>query len=864
MTNQRRSASGGRAGADREQTLVLRSENLRGGRQRGIYKTYTTALDLLKYEHVRLFTHFDAKDALGRPLTQQDRGRAAVFVRLGSNEGQDYFEYEQPLTPSEVHDWLAQPARALARRQQRQHPAERPQPAQGRARQPPHRHRRRPAERARRDVLQRRARRAPAQRRARTPSQFAPPGTRIGIRGQPTLNKVTTIVIGLRSLEDSTSTSTNFTEANLWVNELRVAGYDETNGWSALGNVDLALADLGNVRASFQTQTDGFGALGSTLGERDQNSVLTYSVNAQVNADKLLPAQSGWSVPVNVALQQRTNTPRFAPNRGGIPLADVLAGIGARTVAEDGTPLTDTDRSDLRRTELDAAQDYASTRSLSVQLSKRGSKSIWLQRTLDALQASYSTASASSRNPSTLFNDTWNWTGGVGYHLAGLPAKTVRPLWFLDALPVVKLFSGLRFNYVPTTLGTDVQASRNFASSRDRRPLIEAPTAVRPLPDLVRFPFREQHAFTHGRTFTLGYSPFSFLTTQFDSRVQQNLGLVGVDTLFSLVRRSDGTAYDVSREDALAAERDTSVFVQTRLDPLSTSRTLGRIFAGDNRFRTDTYGQNFTATLRFQLPRALDFLRFERASYNAQYGWQNAPLGQAVGAGANTQVQLNADASFVPQTLFRKFGFYKNLERAQEQADNRARAEREAKEALRRAERERRDRERRERADRERRARELGIPVDSLLQDSTQTPGLLPPTPVQTPPVVTPEPAPEPTPAGGDVPDKAALRAQLQQEAAQAAACGARSGRYVARRLDAPPGIPPAAAVAGDAAAAPGAHLWRHPGGAVLVHRRLPVGQRRHRRGARLDQHAVQLPRRRAGTRARARRTASGSNGACP
>ncbi|HYE57219.1 MAG TPA: cell surface protein SprA, partial [Rhodothermales bacterium] len=549
VTNQLRSAAGGRAGTDREQTLVLRTENLRGGRQRAIYKTFTTGLDLLKYEHVRLFTHFDAKDALGRALTDQDRGRAAVFVRLGSNEGSDYFEVEQPLVPSEVVVGTPDPARLwpednavnILMRALNQLKAERD-------------NRLTASDADLRAYLGQTFYNVGPDGRpvsgAPDAEEFSPPGTRLGIRGNPTLGKVTTIIIGLRSLEDSTSTATNLTEANLWVNELRVTGYDETNGWSAVGNLDLAVADLGTVRASIQTQTDGFGALASTLGERDQNAILSYSVNAQLNADRLLPAQAGWSIPINVAVQERSNTPRYAPARGGIPLDDVLAGIEDRTVGEDGNPLTDADRAALRRLELEAAQDASSTRSLSVSLSKRGSRSVWLQRTLDAVQLSYSTASASARNPSTAFNDTWNWTGGLGYRLAGLPARTVRPLWFLDAVPVARLLSGLRFNYVPSQIGTDLQASRNFAASRDRKPLIEPPTAVRPLPDLVRFPFREQHAFAHGRTFTLGYSPFSFLTTQFDSRVSQNLGIVGVDTLFNLVRRSDGVAIPVSREQA--------------------------------------------------------------------------------------------------------------------------------------------------------------------------------------------------------------------------------------------------------------------------------------------------------------------------
>ena len=45
-------------------------------------------------------------------------------------------------------------------------------------------------------------------------------------------------------------------DVNVWVNELRVSGYDEESGIAALLNADIQLADLARVKATIQTQTD--------------------------------------------------------------------------------------------------------------------------------------------------------------------------------------------------------------------------------------------------------------------------------------------------------------------------------------------------------------------------------------------------------------------------------------------------------------------------------------------------------------------------------------------------------------------------------------------------------------------------------
>ena len=84
--------------------MVLRAENLQPGHQMAIFKPYNTGLDLLKYSNLRMFVHFHGLLGDGSLLEnlpiEEGRTKARLFIRLGANETNDYYEYEQPLTPS--------------------------------------------------------------------------------------------------------------------------------------------------------------------------------------------------------------------------------------------------------------------------------------------------------------------------------------------------------------------------------------------------------------------------------------------------------------------------------------------------------------------------------------------------------------------------------------------------------------------------------------------------------------------------------------------------------------------------------------------------------------------------------------------
>ncbi|NBC16437.1 MAG: cell surface protein SprA [Bacteroidetes bacterium] len=700
--------TGGGQRDSREQALVLRVEDLRPGQQRAVFKTLQ-GLDLLKYSNLRMFTHLHGRYDGGQRLEDiQDldeaRSKAKLFVRLGANELTDYYEYEQPLTPSSVT--AAEPNPDSLWQTFVDVPfSDRPVDLNSMN-----------IELGALNQLKftRDEGGFPTDRTVWSDDpeigldslvqSFAPPGTRIAVRGTPSLDRVNTMVIGLRNPDGSESVLEDVT---VWVNELRATGYDERAGWSGLMNADLALADFARVKANFQIQTDGFGALNSTLDDRDQRDLRDWAVNTQVNMDKFIPERYGWSIPVSFEVKSNTATPRFDPNQGDLRVEEL-------TDAVDNNPnLTEEEKAERKDQIVEGAQTKRLSRSFTGRVQKRGSRSKLLRNTLDGLSLSYSYAESDGRTPRQAMNDSWRWSTSLGYRFSLRRPRTTRPFGFLGDVPVVGVLGGLRFNYLPQSLSFNATASRRFTATKEREPLVrnDQSSDLTRLPPSVEFNLRDAQSFGHNRQFSLQYNPFNFLNFSFDTNTEQSLDALGADTLYSVVALDSTTNQftqipNLSREEAIASGQFTEDdFDQGRayqldsLRVLSTSAVVGDVLSGGASPRTDSYRSRLNATFRPKLEKvgALDWMSLQDVSYSATFSWRNGALGSNTGATAGTSVDLRTGISLSPQQLWQKFGFYRTLEEQQQEAEARKQQERQEREQQRRERQQQREREQQER-----------------------------------------------------------------------------------------------------------------------------------------------------------------------
>lgn len=680
IVSQIRSVTSGEARSAREQALVLRAENLRPGQQRAVFRTYQ-GLDLLKYSNLRMFTHFDGVLGDGRKLEElasleEARSKARLFIRLGANEVTDYYEYEQPLTPSSplsgnpdsLWQVFVQPAGAsnpidlgsmnieLGTFNQLKFFRD-----ENLGELPPD------------VVLWSNDPIAASSGLDSLVQTFAPPGSRVGIKGTPSLGRVNAIVIGIRNPDGSESILEDVT---LWVNELRATGYDERKGYAALLNADLALADVARIKANFRTQSDGFGSLASTLDDRDQRDTQDWSVNTQFSLHKFIPERFGWQIPISFEVKSSTTTPRFDPNRGDVRVEELLTAIDASDLEQS--------EKEIRKDEIvEASQTHTTTRSFTGRVQKRGSRSRLLRNTVDGVSFNYSYSEASGRTPRLHTNDSWRWTSTLGYRLAVRRPRTVRPFGFLGDVPVVGVLGGLRFNYLPQSLNFTASANRRYSISQERvDPTRQGNSG---LPELVEFDLRDTQAFGHNRRFTIQYEPFNFLNLSFDTNTDQSLDALGVDTLFTVIRVDSLGVEDIlwledpSRDlddafsDGLINEdAGEQGFQVERLNVLSTGSVASDLFSGDTSPRTERYESRLNTTFRPNLENigALDWMTLQDVSYTAIFSWRNGALGNNTGATAGTSVDLRTGITFRPVEFWQKFGFYERMETKQREEES--------------------------------------------------------------------------------------------------------------------------------------------------------------------------------------------------
>jgi len=262
-----------------EASMTLKAAFRAGSTSKAVFKNVN--LDLRRYKKLEMYV--SAQDLINRANSNLDPN-TKLFIRLGSDYTDNYYEYEMPLkyTPisalSENEIWpnenkldvntdLFTDAKKL------------------------------------RDTEN-------FSTRNRFPFLFdtSNPDKAVYVKGRPTLGNVSSLMIGIRTTGGATDK-----EVLLWVNELRLSEIDNEGGYAGTANLQFNLGDFANVQLSGSTSSIGFGAIDLGPANRNQNETKEYAVNAAVKLDKFLPEKWGLEIPFNVTMQERFIDPKYNP-----------------------------------------------------------------------------------------------------------------------------------------------------------------------------------------------------------------------------------------------------------------------------------------------------------------------------------------------------------------------------------------------------------------------------------------------------------------------------------------------------------------------------------------------------------------------
>src|SRR5690606_17753622 len=161
----------------------------------------------------------------------------------------------------------------------------------------------------------------------------------IRVKGRPELSTVQTVMLGVRNGHEMAGVARSFC---VWANELRVADFDQTNGWAANARLNAKLADFANITASMRYTSFGFGGIQRKLAQPTREEITEFDIAANITVDKFFPEKFGLKIPMYVSYRTTLITPEFDPREPDIPLEASLSSYDSDEARqEDEEPVQD-------------------------------------------------------------------------------------------------------------------------------------------------------------------------------------------------------------------------------------------------------------------------------------------------------------------------------------------------------------------------------------------------------------------------------------------------------------------------------------------------------------------------------------------
>ena len=289
--------------AQNEQALVLRVTDLSPHDARAVYKN--TGYDMRQYKNIQMFVHAEKLESLDPDLKDGD---LSCFIRLGTDLRNNYYEYEIPLRLTEPGIYNNNSAADRAKVWPDDNKFDFPLKALTAAK-----------------IARNKAKRAGTEGVSNTIPYVIyddandKPQNKITVLGNPTLEDVSSIMIGVRS------SGQHEASGEVWVNELRLSQFNEQGGVAAQANAALAISDIAQLNVAGRLETAGYGSIESNVLDRNMDNFYQISVSAALEGGRLFPEKAKIQMPLYVSYSNETTSPDYDPLDTDVKLSETLS-----------------------------------------------------------------------------------------------------------------------------------------------------------------------------------------------------------------------------------------------------------------------------------------------------------------------------------------------------------------------------------------------------------------------------------------------------------------------------------------------------------------------------------------------------------
>ncbi len=413
-----------------EQSMSLKLTGLTAGDARGVYRN--TQLDLRNYKRMQMWVH---AESLIDNYTDLRSGDLSVFIRLGSDVKNNFYEYEVPLelTPHGHYDrYLTSDRYAVWPRnnyldfnlqslvdlkKQRNHAKAADEPGVGFG------------------VLF----------TGRDPDNER---NRMAVLGNPSLSDVRVILIGVRNNSATTK------DGIVWLNELKVTDFNEEGGWAAKANATLTMSDVATLNLGAHYESSGFGSVDQSLNERRLDDYQQVNVAVQADLGRFLPEKAKLRAPIYYSVSKVKTSPKYNPLDQDVLLKDALDACETKA-------------------QRDSISNYAIERQSVQNFSLTGLK--FERRSTNPMPwdpanftLNFSFTKQSNSDPTTEYENTNDYRGSFAYNYSPY-FKPFKPFGKLNTKNKnAKFLKEWEFNWLPQNIAFLTNMSRYYYEQQTR------------------------------------------------------------------------------------------------------------------------------------------------------------------------------------------------------------------------------------------------------------------------------------------------------------------------------------------------------------------------------------------------------------
>ncbi len=615
-----------------EQAMQIQVCDLDAGDARGMYKP--VSLDLLSYKRIQMDIH--AEQMGNAPIDLADM-EMSVFIRMGSDYTENYYEYEVPLIftdPTTLPSVIDLQQEATWDEKNRMDFNYEEVFANLKAQR--------------------------NQANAALNSRYSTSDGRntAYVKGSPSMANITSLMIGVRN-----NHRTDTRCAEIWVNELRLSEFDRQGGWASTASVNMKLADLGNVSLSGGYSTPGWGAIDQKVSERSRETIRNIDATGNFQAGKFFPEKLGLSLPVYMSYNQIRKDQKYNPLDTDIKIKQLDNGK-YKSYLLAVTPEKQTSRS----------LNFSNVKKL-----RTGSKKKRFYD-IENFDATYAYSETKKQDVNTEVDLVQNYKGGVNYNFTTKP-KSIEPFKKTPIIKAVEKKHLAKLEAKEKALNDSLKAIRS-----DKNSTKKAKTIQNEIKDLKKEKIdyrkkmtklkRSQYLRLY-RDFNFQYMPQQFavktnMDRMFSERIIRDVSSPNTELLIEptynknwYFDRDYNLKWDVMKPLKLTYNASNKAIIDEPFGRLDEQHEKDSVWTNiKNLGRNTLYTQNFDANYRIPINKfPWTSWVTANAKYTGKFDWQatNPSLVDSIGhniSNSNTR-QINGQFNFV--SLYNKSKYLKKL-----------------------------------------------------------------------------------------------------------------------------------------------------------------------------------------------------------